>query len=275
MKNLKTLGPVSANLISSLFDKGKTIFTVSDVKEITGLKDDWATALTYKLIKRNIIARLKPGKYIIIPQELGKQSYYIGNWYVAAREIVKSPDYYISHYSAMDIHNMLTHPVTKVYITTPTQEYKKHRIIGNTSFEFIYTDATNIWGIGSIWVTKSEKVRASDIERTILDCLNIPKHCGGIMEVVKGIWIQRDKIDFDKFYEYVMKFDKITVIKRAGYILENLDLKDDAYLNKFRENSNDRYYRLDPLISTDKTYKNSWKIIANISPEEMKKGVST
>jgi predicted transcriptional regulator of viral defense system len=99
MKNLKTLGPVSANLISSLFDKGKTIFTVSDVKEITGLKDDWATALTYKLIKRNIIARLKPGKYIIIPQELGKQSYYIGNWYVAAREIVKSPDYYISHYT--------------------------------------------------------------------------------------------------------------------------------------------------------------------------------
>ncbi|MGB7056046.1 MAG: hypothetical protein WBE28_12080 [bacterium] len=275
MTSKKTLGPVSAKLISDLYDMGKIIFTATDISKSIGLESNAVRKLIHDLTKRDIIARLKPGKYIIIPQELGQESAYIGNWYVAAREIVKSPDYYISHYSAMDIHNMLTHPVTKVYITTPTQEYRKHRIIGNTSFEFIYTDKTNIWGIGSIWVTKTEKVRVGDIERTIIDCLNMPKYCGGIMEVVRGIWLQRDMIDFDKFYQYVMKFDKIIVIKRAGYILENLNLNDDAYLNRFREKSNNRYYRLDPLISTDKTYKNSWRIIANISPEEMKKGIST
>jgi predicted transcriptional regulator of viral defense system len=271
----KTLGPVSAKLISDLYDMGKIIFTAADISKSIGLESNAVRKLIHDLTKRDIIARLKPGKYIVIPQELGKESAYIGNWYVAAREIVKSPDYYISHYSAMDIHNMLTHPVTKVYITTPTQEYRKHRIIGNTSFEFIYTYKINIWGIGDVWVTKTEKARVSNIERTIIDCLYLPKYCGGIVEIVRGIWMQRQKIDFDKLLEYIFRFDKIIVAKRAGYILESLELKDEKYLNKLRMKLNARYYKLDPLLVSDRTYKNSWKLIANISPEEIMNCVTT
>lgn len=130
MSNIKTLGPVSANLINSLYNIGKTIFTLNDVKNITSLKDKKASDLTSELIKRKIIARIKGGKYIIIPQEMGDDVGYIGDWYIIAREFVKSPDYYISYYSAMDIHNMVIHPLTKVFITTPLpgiQKKKKRR----------------------------------------------------------------------------------------------------------------------------------------------------
>lgn len=275
MVSRKTLGSVSANLISSLYNMGKTIFTVTDVENITGLRDNAATDLTSELIKRNIIARIKRGKYIIIPQEIGENVRYVGNWYVVAREIVNSPDYYISHYSAMDIHNMVTHPITKVFITTPKQEYKKQRIAGNTTFEFIYTNIKYIWGVKKFWVTKSEQVRVSDIERTIIDCLYRPKYCGGILEIVKGLWIQKEKIDFNKLLNYALKFNKGVVIKRLGYILESLNLKDADYLDKLRVRINNRYYILDPLLTTEETYKNSWKCIANIGPQEMKNIVST
>lgn len=271
----KTMGPVSVHLISSLYTSGKTIFTVSDVEEITGLKGDWATELTYELIKRKIISRLKPGKYIIIPQELGEDVSYIGNWYVAAREIVKSLHYYISHYSAMDIHNMVTHPITKVFVTTPKQEYKKKRTVGNTTFEFIYMSAKYIWGVKKIWVTNSEQVRVSDIERTVIDCLYRPKYCGGVLEIVKGLWMKKQEIDFEKLLDYALKFKKIVVIKRLGYILESLSLQNTGDLAKLCTCINNKYYVLDPLLSTNDTYKNSWKLIANISPEEMKKSVST
>lgn len=275
MVSRKTLGSVSANLISSLYNMGKTIFTVTDVENITGLKGNAATDLTSELIKRNIIARIKRGKYIIIPQEMGEDVRYVGNWYVVAREIVNSPDYYISYYSAMDIHNMVTHPITKVFITTPKQEYKKQRIAGSTTFEFIYTNIKYIWGVKKFWVTKSEQVRVSDIERTIIDCLYRPKYCGGILEIVKGLWIQKEKIDFNKLLNYALKFNKGVVIKRLGYILESLNLKDAYYLDKLRVRINNRYYILDPLLTTEETYKNSWKCIANIGPQEMKNIVST
>ncbi len=271
----KTLGTVSAHLITSLYRLNKIIFTLADIENITGLQGVITRDFASRLIKRNIVARIKPGKYIIIPQELGETSNYIGNWYVAAREVVKSPDYYISHYSAMDIHNMTTHPITKVFITTPIQQNKKQRIVGNTTLEFIFTNSKNIWGVKKLWITNSEQIRVSDIERTIIDCLYRPKYCGGIMEIVNGLWLQKGKIDFDKLLKYSMKFNRIIVIKRVGYILESLSLQDVKYLNQLRANVNNKYYVLDPLLSIKKKYKNSWKLIANISPEEMQKSIST
>ncbi len=271
----KTLGPVSARLISSLYAQSKYIFTLNDVMSITGLRNTKAADLTSELVKRGIIARLKYGKYVIIPQELGEDVDYIGNWYVVAREIANSPYYYISHYSAMDIHNMLTHPVTKVFMTTPKQEHEKQRIVGNTTFEFIYISEKNIWGVKNIWITKSEQVRVSDGERTILDCLYQPKYCGGIMEIVKGMWIQKEKIDYEMLFNYALKYNKIVVIKRLGYILESLDLQGPKYLNRLRMKLNNKYYKFEPLLSTEVKYKNSWKLIANISPDEMRKNVST
>ncbi len=275
MINKKTLGPVSAKLIASLYDINKSIFTIANVMDITGLSRTKAADLTSELVKREIIVRIKGGKFVIIPQELGGHTKYIGNWYVVAREIVNSPDYYISFYSAMEIHNMVTHPITKVCISTPVQQYKKILDIRNVAFEFIYTSKQNIWGIGNYWATKSERVRVSDIEKTIIDCLYRPKYCGGVLEVVKGIWIQKDKIDFDRLLNYSLKFDKNIAIKRLGYVLEMLDLTKSKYLNKLRVKANNKYYVLDPLLPTDETFKNSWKIIANIGQEEIRKAVST
>jgi len=252
----------------------KIVFTLKDIKDITNLQGGTATKLAYDLVKRNVIARLKYGKYVIIPQEIGYDDKYVGNWYVVAREIVKSPHYYISHYSAMELHNMATHPLTKVFVVSPKQEYKKRRTVGNITFEFIYTSAKSIWGVKDVWITKSEQVRTSDIERTIIDCLYSPKYCGGVLEIAKGMWIQKDRIDYAKLLDYARRFNRNNVIKRLGYIAENLQLLDSGSLEKLRSKINNKYYKLDPLLPSQPTFRNSWKCIANISPEELKKAVA-
>ncbi|GAI08964.1 unnamed protein product, partial [marine sediment metagenome] len=60
-----------------------------------------------------------------------------------------------------------------------------------------------------------------------------------------------------------------------GYILESLNLKNDSYLNKLRSKMNNKYYILDPLLTITERHKNSWKCIANISPQEMINAVRT
>jgi len=273
--NKKTLGPVSANLIATLYEEDKAIFTLSDIEKITGLQNNAARDLAHKLVKREIVTRIKPGKFIIIPQELGKSSNYIGNWYIVAREIVKSPNYYISFRSAMNIHNMSTHPLTKVYIVTPKQEYKKVRRIENVTFEFIYMEKKFIWGVENNWVTKSEKIRISNMEKTVIDCLYHPEYSGGVLEVAKGLWMQQNNMDFNKLIKYALNFDKIVVIKRLGYLLETMSLVENNLLGKLKDKINEKYYILDPLLDTDSTYKNPWRIIANIGPEEIKRSVET
>jgi len=273
--NKKTIGTVSARLIMGLYEKSKLIFSLNDIMEIAGINYNASLKLAHDLFKRKLISRIKPGKYILIPQEIGQSSDYVGNWYVVAREVVNTSDYYISYYSAMDIHNMVVHPITRIYVSAAERHYKKLKNVGGISIEFVFVGKQNIWGIENYWATKSERVRVSDIEKTIIDCLYRPKYCGGVLEVIKGIWIQKDKIDFDRLLDYSLKFDKNIVIKRLGYILESLNLSKSEYLSKLRVKANNKYYVLDPLLPTDETFKNSWKIIANIGQEEITKAIST
>ena len=99
----KTLGKISANLIKILYNKNKAVFSITDVQKIINKNINKTSDLLSELVKRNIISRLKAGKYIIIPQELGDVDNYIGNWLIAGKEIVNTSKYYIAFYTAMDL----------------------------------------------------------------------------------------------------------------------------------------------------------------------------
>ena len=76
------------------------------------------------------------------------------------------------------------------------------------------------------WVNSKEKIRISNIEKTIIDCLTYPQYCGGITEIAKGNWIVKDKINFKILLNYVDRHNKNVVAKRLGYLLELLNIGD-------------------------------------------------
>ena len=69
--NLKTIGPRMAQLLTSLYDRSQTTFTLRDVESITGLRPSLASSLIHKAAKRGLVSRLKRGVVLIIPAELG------------------------------------------------------------------------------------------------------------------------------------------------------------------------------------------------------------
>ena len=107
MKNnqkLKTLGPHLAFLVAELYERQKTIFSTRDVESISGLTPNSARGLVNRLVGKGVATRLKPGLFILVPAELGHARDYLGDPYVVASEIVGGAQYFISHSSAMDIH---------------------------------------------------------------------------------------------------------------------------------------------------------------------------
>ncbi|MDA3792032.1 MAG: hypothetical protein PF545_00015 [Elusimicrobia bacterium] len=268
MSNNKTLGKRSSHLLSSLYERGKVIFTIDDVSEITGLKYFSAGRLISELTKRKIISTLKKGKHIIIPREVGNIKRYLGNYYVAAREIINASDYYVGFYSAMHFRGMLTHPVNRVHIVAPKRQRVPKKLKGG--MKIINVNQKYIWGITDEWVTKTEKVRFSNLEKTIVDSLAYPKYCGGITEIAGGIWITRDSIEFKKLYDYVNKFNRYVIGKRLGYILEILNL-DEAIRKKLKKFVNKRYDLLDPQLPKNSINRNNWRLIDNVGKKEIKR----
>src|SRR3972149_5074682 len=104
---LKTLGPQAARLVMTLHERGRRIFTLADVAEITRLKEASARSFARKLVDRGVSARLGGGLSILVTFELGREREYLGNPYVVARELMRGKAYYVSHASAMDIQGML------------------------------------------------------------------------------------------------------------------------------------------------------------------------
>ena len=145
-----------------------------------------------------MVTRLKPGLFILVPFELGHEQDYLGSPYVVARELVGSADYYVSHASAMDLHQMVTQPQLVVY--TMTAAAIRPRIVLGTEFRFVRCKPKHLFGIVDNWVTKTERVRVSDPERTVVDGLKQSAYCGGFTEVAKGFLMRRD--DLDPFAAY-------------------------------------------------------------------------
>lgn len=268
---MKTIGKVSADLIRNLYDRNRVIFTIADVESILNTSREAISKLLFDLQKRKIIFRLKRGKYILIPQELGTAEEFIGNVYVAAKEIVNSPDYYIGFYSAMKYWGMVTQPVLKTYIATPKRQFPPENMKDIIAFVFI--NRKNIYGIKEEWVTKTQKVRISGIEKTIVDALTHPEYCGGITEAAKSIWIVKDKINFSRLTEYVRKNGKSSVAKRLGYILETVGVGGNIMVN-LRQFISRRYDFLEPAGEKRSVDKNSWRLIDNIGRKQILKIIS-
>ena len=195
-KPLKTLGLQAARLIAELHERGKTLFSHADVEEITSLPAKSARNFVASLVHRGVVTRLKPGLFILVPFELGHERDYLGNPYVVARELVGSADYYVSHASAMDLHQMVTQPQLVVY--TMTTAAIRPRVVFGTEFRFVRCRPGHLFGGSGHWVAKTEKVQVSDLERTIIDGLKQSEYSGGFTEVAKGCWMRRDDIDHGK-----------------------------------------------------------------------------
>jgi len=269
----KNIGPKLAFLVAELYEQQKTIFAVRDVTQITGLDSNSARTLTTRLVSKGLATRIKPGLFILVPSELGHEREYLGNPYMVAAEIAGGKNYFISHSSAMEIHQMVTQPQLVVY-TTCTKRIRPVSVLG-TEFRFVHCKPKYFFGTMHHWVTKSRKVEISDLERTVIDGLRQSEHCGGFSEVAKGYWMRHQDMDIKKLVEYALMLDIGAVYRRLGYLLELFETKETDQVDLLRKKLTSTYMLLDPAMPAEGKFIARWRLRLNVSPEEIKSIIRT
>lgn len=264
----KTLGPQAANLLTELHEIGRMIFTLSDVEMVTGLSPKSARNFVAKVVSRGLATRLKPGLFILVPFELGREREYLGNPYLVAREIAGGKEYYLSYASAMDLHGMVTQPQLVVY-TSATKPIRPRTILG-TEFRFVRCKPQHLFGLIDHWVDKTEKVRVSDLERTVIDGLKHPEYCGGFTEVAKGFWMRRDDSQPKLLVDYALQLGVGAVIRRLGFLLEVCEVKAPDEIARLRSKLTATYHVLDPVLPPGGKFFSRWRLRLNVSPDEIR-----
>lgn len=269
----KTLGPQAAHLVTTLYEKNKPLFRLKDVRKILNLNEASSRNFVRKLVNRGVVTRLKPGLFILVPFELGRESEYLGNPLVVAREIVDRKSYYLSYGTAMEIHRMVTQPRLNVCVTT-LKPRRSVKALG-VEFQFIHSQEKFFFGLSDHWVTKQEKVRVSDLERTVIDGLKHPEYCGGLTEVAKGLWLRHQDINISRLIRYAMKIKVGAVIRRLGYLLELYKIGSPEDWKFLQGHLTETYVRLDPVLPPEGEFLRRWRLQLNVSFEELLSVVST
>ena len=251
-----------ARILSDLSYRGKGIFGLEDVKEY----DKNPKSLLYNLSKKNWILKIKKGLYMIVPLEAGELGgkSYTAHSFVIASHLVEP--YYISHWSALNYHGLTEQTPPAVYITT-TKPRNRKKIL-DIEFVFVAVHKRKMFGITKVKV-ENTPVKISNPEKTIVDCLDHPEHCGGIEEVAKVIYFERESLDFKKIVDMAEKMGNRTIIKRLGYLLEKLKLHE--YADLLTELKISRGYScLDPKLPRSGKICEKWKLRVNvkIDPEQ-------
>ena len=268
MQNDKTLGSESGELLLRLSAEGKTIFSSVDAQAITNKGYKATGELLRRLVRKRWLVRLMRGKYLVVPLEAGLEGIPMADRYVIAREVLGSLPYYISHYSAMELHQMTAQPVNTVYVTVPRRRVS--RTIAGVQYRFIYASQDYFWGWENIWATAEEQVRVSDLEKTLLDGAVQPGLCGGLGELAKGLWLRKDALDENRLVEYVDRLGHKAAARRIGFLLETYGLGRPETVSALRSHVNLGYDLLDPTLPDAGPHNAGWRLRINLEPEELK-----
>lgn len=259
----KGLGKKESFLISSLSRDEKSIFTTDDAKTIIG---EDAKNVIYHLVKKKWILPLKKGLYIVVPLEIGingADNFILHN-FITASKLVEP--YYIGYWSALNHYGFSDQIPAATFIAT-TKAKKGFNII-DTAYLFVQVSELKFFGTTNIEI-EGEKVKISNMNKTIADCLDHPEHAGGIDEIARSIFFSIKEIDIKKIVTYALKMGNITIIKRLGYILDESSLigKYRAIFDQIKLSKG--YSFLDPLSPKKGKYNDKWLLIINreIKPE--------
>lgn len=270
----KTMGPRGAALVRDLYGAGLVTFSVADAVRVSGAGEKAVRRALERLATSGVIARVKTGLYNIVPFELGSERDYLGSAPKVAVEIARRAlagdgrPFFLSHATAMSLHQMTTQPSLTVYLSTPRQLRGVDAM--GTEIRFVTSRSESLFGQTDLWSDKWTKLPVSDIERTVLDGLRQPAYCSGISEVAKGLWIKRGEIDIEKLLSYAARMGVGAVTRRLGYLLELYEMSDASTLRAVRSGLSSTYNLIDPDMPDEGHRIASWRLRLNVTPEELK-----
>jgi len=261
-QNIK-FGPHESRLFFELEKENIRTFTFHQAKEILSIPDHSIANVLYRLKKKNRISEVEKGKYLLIPARSGIEGHWSEDVFLVVDSLID--EYYIGFLSAMYYWNLTEQIPHKVLVAATKR--KRPVKYNSQQIRFITLNNKRFFGFTQI-KSIDYSFKISSLEKTIVDGLLYPQHCGRMPEVAKAIWSARDDANWSQVLKFLWKIKVSSVVRRLGYILDELDLQKEAKETLVRDFQGFRW--LDPSSQKKvKGYSKEWGLILNLTSEEL------
>jgi predicted transcriptional regulator of viral defense system len=240
------------NLINSLAKKGNTL-TFEEALKISNLPRESLRVILSRLEQRGIIERIEKGKYLIIPLGAEKGEYTLHEFVIGSTLIEPCS---IAYWSALNYYGLTEQIPTTVFLQTTARKKNQDVKVFGVEYQIIKVKKEKIFGIRKEWIDETQ-INITDKEKTIIDCLDKPQYCGGIIEVAKAL--KNNKFDRKKLEDYAQRIGNSGVLRRLGYLCELLNIK-----IKLPKIDTRNYLLLDPTMPEKDTKNARWRLLINL-----------
>jgi len=241
--------------------KNRKYFKIDEVRKILNVSPNALKLILFRLEKAGRIERIEKGKYIIIPlgNEKGK---YTLHEFVIASKLIKN--YSIAYWSALNYYGFTEQIPTTVFVQTTERKKKTSLQVFGVKYRFVRIKKEKMFGLTHEWI-EEEKIMITDREKTIIDCLDRPDLCGGIIEAAKAI--KGKEYDVVKLAKYAGLIGNSAVVRRLGYLCGLYSVNIGMEPEKTRN-----YVKLDPAMPLHRDKVDSkWKLYLNVDEKELGK----
>ena len=266
--NRKTLPTKAVMLFQSLQSEGKNIFTRKQAKEILKVKASYLNNLLSNLESMGWVRRLERGKYLIIPLSAGERGTWSEHPYIIASYLVEP--YCIAYWSALSHWHYTEQLINTTFILTTRRKFETTKQVLGQTYKFVRVPEKKFFGGTQIWI-ENRKINITDREKTIVDCLDHPEYCGGIVEAAKAVktGLTEKQASTDKLLDYAARSGNKTVFKRLGYLVETLELGMPELEKRCLNRISRGYSKLDPSAPGKGRHIRKWNILENVSRDEL------
>jgi len=245
-------------ILEELAKKGDT-FSVENVLSTTNIQKEVLWVILSRLEKKGWIERIEKGKYMIIPLGAEKGKYTLNEFIIGS--LLVTP-YSVAYWSALNFYGLTEQIPNTVFLQTTSRKKKQATEVFGVRYRIVRIKEEKFFGMRKEWIENTQ-IHITDKEKTLLDCLDKPQYCGGVVEIAKALKYGSE-LDRNKLVEYAKKLNNSGVIRRLGYLCDLF-----AIAIALPEIKTRNYLLLDPTMSHKGQKNAKWRLIINLDEKLM------
>lgn len=202
------------------------------------------------ILKDGIIKSLQKGLYC---------RYSFHNEFVLAYFL--APKGAVAYWTALHWHGLTTQFSNTIFVQSPT--LIKNKEVMDVSFQFVKVKPSKATGY-QLEGRGNNQFKITNIEKTIVDCFDSTGQAVDWTELIKALY--KAKMRNKELIEACEAVANVSVIKRLGYLIELMEIKNLKIFEKYAlQKVNKKYNDLDPSSPSSGLYLAKWRLRLNVS----------
>jgi predicted transcriptional regulator of viral defense system len=258
--DIRTLGPTEALVILWTQQNHQLVFSAPQMRKQLDIGPAKLRQTLSRLTKKGWLIRLAKGRYLVVPMSVPTGSPYTGSAFLIGSALAGKP-YYIGYWNMLNYYGYTEQLPRAVFVAT--QKKRRETVVHGVTYTFIRLSDHKFFGMREI-EESGQMVTVSDREKTILDCLDHPEYCGGILESAKGVLYGSRDWDWNRIVEYIDRLGNSAAPRRLGFLMDFFQIGSREQQESLQRFLRSGYVLLDPLFPREGKCLRRWRLQVNV-----------